>query len=478
MSAGRRSARSEARARADGDIAQARSADGARTRCTSSRSAAAAPLVLLHGWAMHGGLFAPLLHGARAALIACTWSTCRATALAVAAAGARRARSTRSSPLDARSRDERRRSPCSAGRSGGAVAMRWARVATARGSRGSCSSRRRRRFVARRRIGRMRCATTTLQRFGDELRRRLPADAAALPRRCRCSGSEAGRATLARCGSQLFARGEPSRAALADALEHPARHRICARWRRDDRAPTLVVAGDRATLVPPRGRGAGWRQRCRTRRYAAIAGAAHAPFLSHRDAFVAALRAFPRWPLTRAFPRLTRATSIRARCARAFGRAAATYDAAAVLQREVATRLAERLDYVKLAPSADPRRRLRHRRRRSASSARAIRQARDRRASTSRCRWRGRHASARAQRARCSTGCSRRCGRTARTPRRRSCCADVNALPFAARAAFDLVWSNLALQWVERPAARVRGVPARAQGRRARSRSRRSARTR
>jgi len=37
---------------------------------------------------------------------------------------------------------------------------------------------------------------------------------------------------------------------------------------------------------------------------------------------------------------------------RAFSRAAATYDAAAVLQREVGARMAERLDVVKLAPTA------------------------------------------------------------------------------------------------------------------------------
>src|SRR5207342_2281633 len=36
---------------------------------------------------------------------------------------------------------------------------------------------------------------------------------------------------------------------------------------------------------------------------------------------------------------------------RAFARAAATYDTAAVLQREVAARLAERLDYVRIAPA-------------------------------------------------------------------------------------------------------------------------------
>ena len=36
---------------------------------------------------------------------------------------------------------------------------------------------------------------------------------------------------------------------------------------------------------------------------------------------------------------------------RAFARAAATYDEAAALQREVATRMAARLDYVKVAPA-------------------------------------------------------------------------------------------------------------------------------
>src|SRR3954451_12647146 len=37
---------------------------------------------------------------------------------------------------------------------------------------------------------------------------------------------------------------------------------------------------------------------------------------------------------------------------RAFSRAAATYDAAAVLQREVGNRMAQRLQFVKLAPDA------------------------------------------------------------------------------------------------------------------------------
>ncbi|MEN8175822.1 MAG: hypothetical protein ABFS23_08670, partial [Pseudomonadota bacterium] len=40
----------------------------------------------------------------------------------------------------------------------------------------------------------------------------------------------------------------------------------------------------------------------------------------------------------------------KARVRRAFGRAAATYDAGAVLQQEIGERLLERLDYVRLEP--------------------------------------------------------------------------------------------------------------------------------
>ncbi|HEY7787857.1 MAG TPA: malonyl-ACP O-methyltransferase BioC [Casimicrobiaceae bacterium] len=130
---------------------------------------------------------------------------------------------------------------------------------------------------------------------------------------------------------------------------------------------------------------------------------------------------------------------------RAFARAAATYDAAAVLQREIGARMAQRLDYVKLAPSV-------------------------------------------ILDAGCGTGCAvgelalrypgarvlafdialpmvaaaRRRSRAGRTVFRRLLrpfasghgalepafvCADINALPFAG-VSIDLAWSNLALQWV------------------------------
>ncbi|HJU21349.1 MAG TPA: pimeloyl-ACP methyl ester esterase BioH [Casimicrobiaceae bacterium] len=129
----------------------------------------------------------------------------------------------------------------------------------------------------------------TLSRFGDELRvsyRLTLARFLAL----QVHGSEAGRATLAALRERLYERGEPSKNALDAAIEtlnhvdlRPDLSRI--------RTPALVVAGDRDTLVPI---GA-------TRALAAalpnatqvtIEGAAHVPFLSHRDAFERAVLPF------------------------------------------------------------------------------------------------------------------------------------------------------------------------------------------
>ena len=130
---------------------------------------------------------------------------------------------------------------------------------------------------------------------------------------------------------------------------------------------------------------------------------------------------------------------------RAFGRAAATYTEAAVLQREVGARMAERLDVVKLAPAAvldagcgtgEAQREL------SARYPKARRVALDLAlpmldAARERGRERG-------------SKLTRLAGlvRGARPPPSPHCvCGDIAALPFAP-GAFDLVWSNLALQWV------------------------------
>jgi len=130
---------------------------------------------------------------------------------------------------------------------------------------------------------------------------------------------------------------------------------------------------------------------------------------------------------------------------RAFGRAAATYDASAVLQREVGSRMSQRLDYVKLAPAAilDA----------GCGTGEAVGE------------LAARYPGARVVAldvALPMVAAARRRSRTGRTVLRRLLrplagghatrapsfvCGDINALPFAG-VSVDLVWSNLALQWV------------------------------
>jgi malonyl-CoA O-methyltransferase len=130
---------------------------------------------------------------------------------------------------------------------------------------------------------------------------------------------------------------------------------------------------------------------------------------------------------------------------RHFARAATTYDHAAVLQKEVGARLAERLDAVKLVPAVVL----------DAGCGTGDAQAE----------LAARYPSARyvgldvalpmlaAARSKAGLGRSALArifatfagGRAASEPR--FVCGDIVAMPFAA-GAFDLVWSNLALQWV------------------------------
>jgi len=130
---------------------------------------------------------------------------------------------------------------------------------------------------------------------------------------------------------------------------------------------------------------------------------------------------------------------------RHFARAATTYDAAAVLQKEVGTRLAERLDAVKLAPAAVL----------DAGCGTGDAQA-ELAARYPSGRYVGLDvalpmlAAARAKAALRRSALARifatfAGGRAANEPR--FICGDIAAMPFAA-ATFDLVWSNLALQWV------------------------------
>ncbi len=128
---------------------------------------------------------------------------------------------------------------------------------------------------------------------------------------------------------------------------------------------------------------------------------------------------------------------------RAFSRAAATYDSAAALQREVAARMAQRLDYVKIAPAvvldggcgtgeATAELAARYPAARIAALDLALPMV-----------------VAARERARAGRSLLRRL-----LPAGRAggavpwcVCGDLNALPLRG-VAFDLVWSNLALQWI------------------------------
>jgi pimeloyl-[acyl-carrier protein] methyl ester esterase len=244
------------------------------------------PLVLLHGWALHAGLFAPILpalaqdrrvlavdlpgHGHSAPLA--DWSMGAVVDVLDAALGSDDA------PPDVLGWSL-----------GGLCALAWA----------ARRPRRVRRLVL---VGTTpkfvagddwphAMAPITLARFADELR---VAWRATLQRflTLQVQGSDDGRATLATLRHALFDRGSPDPAVLSDALATLAAVDL-----RDEvprvRHPTLVVAGDRDTLAPV-GASAWLAQALPDARLKTIAGAAHAPFLSHRDAFVDAVRAFLR----------------------------------------------------------------------------------------------------------------------------------------------------------------------------------------
>ena len=242
------------------------------------------PLVLLHGWAMHSGIWGPLVarlarrfrvhavdlpgHGHSA--LAAPFTLDNAWT-AVAA----------SIPRDA--------GPLTVvGWSlGGLVAMRWARADPARLCRLALIATSPR-FTAAEDWPHA-ASAQTLARFGDELH---VAWKLTIQRflSLQLQGSEHGRATLAALRRQIFARGEPSSKALVGALETLATTDLRAEVP-DIAQPALVVSGSRDTLAFP-GAGRWLGERLPGARFAPIDGAAHVPFLSHPDAFGAALDTF------------------------------------------------------------------------------------------------------------------------------------------------------------------------------------------
>jgi pimeloyl-[acyl-carrier protein] methyl ester esterase len=238
---------------------------------------AGAPLVLLHGFALHGGLFAPILpalarrhrvhvvdlpgHGHSAGVVPTTLEVIAdqvADAVGPAADGA----------------------TVLGWSFGGQVALEWAR--------------RRPRDVARLVLvcttpsfvtrADWTCAMSpeTLQRFGDEL---AVAYRLTLQRflTLQVQGSDAGRAILATLRARLFERGEPPRDAVAATLRLLLDTDLRAGVAHVE-APALVVAGERDTLAPAAA-GRWLAHALPQAQHEEIAGAAHVPFLSHGDAF-------------------------------------------------------------------------------------------------------------------------------------------------------------------------------------------------
>ena len=240
------------------------------------------PLVLLHGFAMHSGLFAPLLPALAR----------RRRVHVVDLPG--HGRSPPLEPFDlaavARAVDTAIDAPDAMvlGWSiGGQVALQWALQSPAHVRKlvlvATTPS-----FVAR--PGWPHAMTAdTLARFGDELRasyRLTLLRFLAL----QVHGSDEGRRTLAALRERLFERGEPAAGVLADALSTLKRTDLRSRLP-NVTAPALVIGGERDALVPLAATRA-LADALPNATHATIAGAAHAPFLSHRQAFLDAVLPF------------------------------------------------------------------------------------------------------------------------------------------------------------------------------------------
>ncbi len=128
-----------------------------------------------------------------------------------------------------------------------------------------------------------------LAQFGAELEKN---HAATLRRflALQLRGSENERELLAQLRDRLFSRGEPDMAALRGGLEilrdADLRHVLPLL-----RQPTLAIAGERDRLTPPQASHY-LAQAMPNARAVEIKGAAHAPFLSHREEFADLVREF------------------------------------------------------------------------------------------------------------------------------------------------------------------------------------------
>jgi len=246
-----------------------------------------APLVLLHGFALHGGLFAPI--------VPALMQTHRVHAVDLPGHGHS---TTHAATLDdmveaVASVIAPLREPATVlGWSlGGIVAQRLAldHPALVRRLVLTCTTPR---FVTAADWPHA-MEPQTLARFGDELRVSYRATLQrflTLQVQGRGEGGVVGRDVLATLRDSLFARSVPSESTLSAALAMLANTDLRADVARIHQR-TLVITGPRDALTP-HAAGEWLAQHLPRARHVSIAGAAHAPFLSHPAAFLAALQDF------------------------------------------------------------------------------------------------------------------------------------------------------------------------------------------
>ncbi len=243
-----------------------------------------APLVLLHGWAMHSGFWGSFVarlarrfrvhavdlpgHGYSPTIEPYTLDVLLATIAARFAAEAE-ALTVVGWSL------------------GGLLALRWAQRHAARVQRLVLIATSPR-FVAAADWPQA-MSVETLRRFGDELRLSYRLTIQRFLS-LQVHGSDEGRAALLSLRKHLFARGEPSAPMLLQALDLLAQCDL-REAASSIAVPGLIVAGDRDTLAPAAA-GRWLATAMPNAQLALIGGAAHLPFLSHPQAVDAALQPF------------------------------------------------------------------------------------------------------------------------------------------------------------------------------------------
>jgi pimeloyl-[acyl-carrier protein] methyl ester esterase len=245
------------------------------------RIGSGAPLLLIHGWGMHGGVWSDV-----AQRLAADFEVLSVD-LPGNGASAALSRTDLDSLVDALSAQFDEPLNVCGWSLGGQVAQHWAARAPDKV----------RRLIlvastpcfAERTDWAFGMENAVLEKFGTE----LEANHAATLRRfvaLQLRGSENERELLMLLRERLFSRGEPDMAALRGGLEilrdADQRGALC-----NITQPTLVMAGERDKLTPPEAS----RYMARvipSARMIEVAGAAHAPFLSHPENFVAAINEF------------------------------------------------------------------------------------------------------------------------------------------------------------------------------------------